>query len=444
MRPCPRSTNYTHTPFFKQPTFIKHPVVLSHVCSHWRQIAVNSGNLWSHIDLVPHQFRLKRLLMRANTYLARAGQSPLEIHIEDPTPLIAIDPKTDKYFRLIEFLAVVAPRTWGLTMSIRDEPRQAGLFYRILSVCLNNCVPGTLTQLSIAVPSNNTGPDLMNEGGPWLGLPAEAAEALWLPVTVLRLKNYFPYLSSNMFHGLEELYLVSDDWRTAISELDLVLVLSSNPKLRVFQLSFDIIDFSDDDNPVVPICLDYLERLLLKSHKPQLAIFLRLIAPGSRPLTLSIRDSWSSSRETPPAFGPGSEIGNFFARSNVTQLIANGFNSYSQLEELLSMAPTVRILALAGCQCSQVEEGGISSPAALDELYITASTCYGSFAWTCLEHMIQKYSVCKLTLWWYDFRFGGLGSHGLGNVPDNLYTVCPHVTVLSDKDPDPIQKLEWA
>ncbi|KEP46199.1 putative F-box-like domain protein, partial [Rhizoctonia solani 123E] len=444
MRPCPRSTKYIHTPSFKQPTFIKNPVVLSHVCSHWRHIAINSGNLWSHIDLVPHQFHVKRLSMRANTYLARASQSLLEIHIEDPTSLITISPKTNKYSKLIEFLAAVAARTWSMTIIIQDKPHKGGLFYRILSVCLNNCVPGTLTQLSIAVPSDSADPNLTGEGGLWMELPEATAEALWLPVTVLRLKNFFPYLSSNMFHGLEELYLVSDSRTIAISELDLVLVLTSNPKLRVFQISFDIVDYSDNDTPVAPIHLDYLERLLLKSHKPQLDIFLRLIAPGSRPLSLSIRDSWSSSRESPPAFGPSSEIGSFFARSNVTQLVANGFSSYSRLEELLSMAPSVRILALVGCRCSHVEGGDISSPTTLDELYITVSTRFGSFAWSCLEQMVQKYSVCKLTLWWYDFRFGGYGSRGLGNVPDNLYTVCPRVTVLSDKDPDPIQKLEWA
>ncbi|KAH7325159.1 hypothetical protein B0J17DRAFT_682403 [Rhizoctonia solani] len=78
---CPRLAKYVYLASIKQPTFIKDPVILSHVCSHWRHIAINWGNLWSHIDLIPQQFLFTRRSTRAKTYLARAGQSLLDIHI---------------------------------------------------------------------------------------------------------------------------------------------------------------------------------------------------------------------------------------------------------------------------------------------------------------------------------------------------------------------------
>ncbi|KAH7325160.1 hypothetical protein B0J17DRAFT_682404 [Rhizoctonia solani] len=220
-----------------------------------------------------------------------------------------------------------------------------------------------------------------------MGLPEATAEALWRPVTVLRVKYYYPELTSSLFRGLTEINLGSDDRTSAISELGLILVLTLNHKLRVFQLGIEIVDYDLSSAPVAPIRLESLERLHPHHREVQVGLLLRLIAPGPKPLTLSITNPWSSSstEEGPPEFTSKTEVEKFFARSNVTTLVATAFSQYSRLMEVLSMAPMIRVLALVCFNCSQMEDEGEMPPATtVEELYVTCSTKFGTFAWPCI------------------------------------------------------------
>ena len=51
---------------------------VTHVCHHWREVALNTPRLWTNIFVV---FTIG-LEDRINSFLARSGQAPLRLHIE--------------------------------------------------------------------------------------------------------------------------------------------------------------------------------------------------------------------------------------------------------------------------------------------------------------------------------------------------------------------------
>ncbi|KAG8701727.1 hypothetical protein FRC11_011949, partial [Ceratobasidium sp. 423] len=379
---------------------------------------------WSHIDLVPQQFRFARLSTRAKTYLARAGQSLLDIHIENST-YVNIK-RGDTYPRLINFFATIAPRSWNIAVHVPDNITGSELLSQLVSTCIDNCVPGILTKLSIrATYRGNDGPDLLADPNTLMELYEEKVANVWLHITSLRLNDFYPHLLGNLYTSLTELCLSSDGSETSIPELGLLVMFAISPRLRVVKIGLNIVDHRPIHVPIKPFCLEYLEQLHLNRREPQLAVLLRLIAPGSAPLNLSIWNPWlsSGSHETSAEIASRTEVEKLFARSNVTRLITNSFKGYSQLAHFISMVPTVRVLLLQSFGCTRMEEESTLPPAyTLDTLYVTRSEKSHQFTWPCIERTISRHRVRRLILGWYDFRFSGLGRRGLGTVPDNLYT----------------------
>ncbi|KAG8729175.1 hypothetical protein FRC11_009353 [Ceratobasidium sp. 423] len=264
--------------------------------------------------------------------------------------------------------------------------------------------------------------------------PEDTVEVLWLPVTILRLRDFYPKWTSKLYHGLTELRLTGQNG--SIPGSTLATILGSSPKLRVLQISIKITHTTPSDFPIIPVNLVDLEIFVpYAATEPEYAILLRLVQPGPKPLSLSIVTPWSYQGN--PILPWREEAKNFFARSNVTRLVAKGFRKYAQIADLLTIAPTVRVLALEEIRCTKLEdERVLPPPTPLDALYVTRSTRYGQFAWPCVERVVQRHRVRKLTLWWYEFCCSTLQT-----VPENLYSVCSSVTLLSDNDPDPVQ--EW-
>ncbi|KAI0357349.1 hypothetical protein OH77DRAFT_93605 [Trametes cingulata] len=57
-----------------EPTF---EVLVSHVCRHWRQIAIHTPHLWTTIH-----FRTRAHMVRGETYLSRNGHLPIDIYVD--------------------------------------------------------------------------------------------------------------------------------------------------------------------------------------------------------------------------------------------------------------------------------------------------------------------------------------------------------------------------
>ncbi|KAG8740945.1 hypothetical protein FRC11_015060, partial [Ceratobasidium sp. 423] len=377
--------------------------------------------------------------------------TPLEIHIvesskkdylgeEDDGIEAILNPfRADPNF--LEFLIMIAPRIQSMTMSVGHPPTQGTFCNSVLSTCFAHCVPGRLTHLSLraardihVLPGSNVDTTLV-------GLPEETVEALWHPIKSLQLDKFYPNWSSKAYHGLVELDLAGGG---SIPESGLIAILKSSPRLRVFKISLQIMHLTPRDAPIEPVPLVDLEQLSpTPGGERQVGYILRLIAPGTKPLGLTLVNPWlGSTRERPIKFTSRDETRKFFARSNVTRFYACNFDTYQQLANVLSMAPSIRVLALDGCRCRQVpEESDLPPDFTLDELYVIRSTEFGPVTWPSIERMVEKHRIRKLTLWWYDFRHNGLGQPGKAVVPDNLYTVCPVVNVVSDEIPNPID--DW-
>ncbi|KAH7333597.1 hypothetical protein B0J17DRAFT_721473 [Rhizoctonia solani] len=182
-----------------------------------------------------------------------------------------------------------------------------------------------------------------------LDLPRDTIDALLLPVPVLTLNGFFPFWTSKAYHGLTELRLSGKSLTGLISEPTVSAILKSSPHLRVlkFDLSMNTdFDFTVDNNPpeLVPISpapLKDLEVLIVGLvREDSLTRFLRLVAPGPKPLTLTPHCA------VEPLHFSHSEIQKFFSRSNVVSLCTSRFSGLEQVSELLSLAPSPQVLAL--------------------------------------------------------------------------------------------------
>ncbi|CUA67884.1 Clustered mitochondria protein homolog [Rhizoctonia solani] len=376
--PCPQSATYAYTTGYKPPLFNTDSITLSHVCSRWRQIAINTATMWSHIDLVPHQFQVTTLSERTNTYLARAGRTLLDIHLVDRSHGAKYDAITGTRIPLdsgfLEFFASIAPQMRSFELRTNYSLIDKHLGYHVLSVCFAKCIPGTLQQLSFDV-AKDYGDFRRSPESELMGIPEETVERLWRSVTVLRLKQFYPKWTSQLYHGLVELCLAGQGLDASISEARLVAIMKSSPRLRVLKIGFEITHAIPIHSPVEQISLIDLEHLDSGwIREQQLGILLRWIAPGTKPLSFKIVNPWLGAQEgqyNPMHFTSRSEVESFFARSNVTRLYAVGFDHYNQLVDVLSMAPSVRVLVVDGFTCNQVNEEHAPPPGVtLDELYV--------------------------------------------------------------------------
>ncbi|KAG8727434.1 hypothetical protein FRC11_013177 [Ceratobasidium sp. 423] len=375
-------------------------------------------------------------------FLARAGGKPLSIHVIGSSGSFIICPERHSF---TQFLAAIAPRTCGFTWDIPVEV-YGNLCLEAIPTFLKGCVPGTLTYFAV-----NMGPEtLVGWQAGHLAMCLDAREdALLLPITALKLHNFHYSWTSKLYRGLTEFRLtgssghdsVDDDPRghRSISASALLAILESSPKLRVIQIGIhiweDMISLREDA-PVTPVLLEDLEVLTLGPDSLGRVTLMKLIQPGRKLLTFSIVN--------PTQFrghieGSGGYIAEeFFARSNVTRLIVSGLYNYIDLWNLLNLIPTVRVLALESVRtCQMIKDEDLPpSPTTLDALYVTRSF-NNNFSphviWPLIKQVIRRHRIPKLTLWRYasDARI----------MSDNVYAVCPQVTVVPNTDPDPIQ--EW-
>ncbi|KAJ1304141.1 hypothetical protein OPQ81_008541 [Rhizoctonia solani] len=245
-------------------------------------------------------------------------------------------------------------------------------------------------------------------------------EDVLLQLTTLRLNSFHISWGSKAYHGLAELRL-NDNFR--LSRPEFMNILISSPQLRILEIGRLYERFLEASSPNTPIRLDNLEILALgKVTDNFLGSVLRLIVPGTRPLSLSIMNPYQNGSE----FSSMEELQNFVARSNVTRLCANGFAGYSQLAEVLSLMPTVRTLGVDQFMCDAIDdESTLPLILQIDALYVLNSTRSCAFTWSSIEEFTKKHDVRALTLWNYNFRHSGIGKAGEETVPDNLHTICP-------------------
>ncbi|KAF8605392.1 hypothetical protein BDV93DRAFT_554762 [Ceratobasidium sp. AG-I] len=272
---CPHQTR--NVPVVKPYIY---PDALAGVCSAWRKAAVNLPSLWSHIDLTISATKIDNYYQCARIWSERANNTPLDLHIRsiDNTP--AIDEP-----QVLELLALLS--------SLAKKARSLDVWFDRLTKHLGQCIlvcwaehglPGVAQALELG--SIDTG---LFELQRWRStsiddtLLAQIEDFLYSLQSVDLDGFHIPW-ESKIYHGLVRLSLegtlLGD--RYQITQLQLATMLRSSPQLRELKLVGVLVE---SEGRVAPIVLEELETLVVHDS---LGFVLPLIAPGSKPLTLSI------------------------------------------------------------------------------------------------------------------------------------------------------------
>ncbi|CAE6472548.1 unnamed protein product [Rhizoctonia solani] len=418
------STSYELT--IKYPQY---PDCLSHICSSWRRIAMNSPVLWSHIDIALDHSLNPNLFKRANAYARRVGLYPVSIHIANAKSIR----EQERHSLRQTVTDPVLYEAWGdwedlqefkfLTELTRIKSLEIDLclldglrdcHFSMLEYFLARCEPGTFTQYTTRVSATTRLPPAGGSfiepanaprtiKGALLCLPSRHFESIWLGTSSIRINGLCPHWTSKAYHGLVELYL--DLGMPKITEAQLVNMLKSSPELRILHINADITHPSPYGASITPIFLNELEQLTViqlwpddpnnKLQDP--SNFVRWIAPGQKPFKLT---SFGSTLE---------EFPRFCARSSITQLHIETWVD-NILCEIIRQCPALKILILSAFDFGDPELHLILPPvdaASGDSQRSTSTTHIDHLYLLDFEELkfddilatIQQYSVQSLTIW---------------------------------------------
>ncbi|KAL1658483.1 hypothetical protein GGF50DRAFT_67165, partial [Schizophyllum commune] len=72
-----------HTPASNSQNAIPAAVILSHICAHWRSIALNDPLLWTRIWIRFHMNAyIQHVLTRTTVWLTRSKNAPIDVYID--------------------------------------------------------------------------------------------------------------------------------------------------------------------------------------------------------------------------------------------------------------------------------------------------------------------------------------------------------------------------
>ncbi|KAG8688891.1 hypothetical protein FRC11_004564, partial [Ceratobasidium sp. 423] len=426
--------------------YSKYPGRLARVCSSWRRIATGLSDLWVHIDLSPHHFYNHGFLPRAEAYVARSGQLPLYVHVHGSEGL---ESWSLRDFRSTTFLASIVARirTLDLDMNLKF----AYIYGRILEECFRGCTPGLFSRLIIRrACSSTTSPRFLvsneekrNEADSIIAtsikVPEQRLADVLLRCTSFYLDGLFFPWTSRAYQGLVELRLTCPEQAVEIPTSQLTAILGSSPQLRILDFRIYIMDEDDSRSPPIePVILAELESLTAGPEESEdFVAFLRLIAPGPKPLEVAFHFPYGED-----ILRPGLEgyIREFFSRSNVRRLSVSGMESCAGVPRLLQLAPNVRELVLEPGSWREEYKQKLAAPdrdLSLNTLYLFDSVYF----WNLLD-LLQVVKVHTLIGWDFSVVLSEDQSFGIFDekpLREWFLELCSEVKLLDgDEDPNPI------
>ncbi|CEL58730.1 hypothetical protein RSOLAG1IB_08776 [Rhizoctonia solani AG-1 IB] len=344
---CSSQREYTYEEFW----FSRYPDWLSHVCSHWRQVALGSRELWTHIDIYPEPAVGQRINLRARAYAERSIPLPLYIHIKEFGHRIEYG-GIDRLSRLLDcpatsaigLISYLAPRARSFNITINGGYLD---FYRIaLESCLRSCRPGVLSRLVIrgAIDEDDFSMVITARDGtlgkqytrePYgfitLDITEQQLEDTLFWCTSLSFDGIFTPWESKGYRGLTELRLTSYSkprfslQEESIPESAFVNILKGSPQLRVLLFGFRLRTPLPASTFVEPVSLPDLETLAIEEEGSSIGNLLRWVAPGTKALTVLIQ--WNRDLNGRGTFTIG-QLEALLARSNVRRLSVAGAYNY--------------------------------------------------------------------------------------------------------------------
>lgn len=307
-------------------------LTLTHVCSHWRDIAIYTPPLWSHVTFSLHRADdFNEGLGCPQTWLTRARNTTLYIHLDgEPRSHTGRQIPGSVTRRLLPYIKRIVGLSFGV-----------GWTYPMTRWLLSQLLAGGEADLL---------QDFVHLGGstPWgnqpllLAPPHNLSEPLESPLPSLRIVNTSDMCfswESSIYRNLVTLRLIGLSEICTPTIKQLLGALSACPELRVLDLRY--ICFEEQDLPqLAPVTLGTLELLDITYMWPDsIPMILPFISSGENELSIRMECQSGVDRQQIQA------IVSFLERSRVTKLfMLQSHPPY--LSEILTALPDLRVLIL--------------------------------------------------------------------------------------------------
>lgn len=327
--PCARCDPSVSNPTLAKYDHLKALLTLTHVCKHWRKIAINMPSFWSHVGLALGAMqRFVKSYDGVQACLQRAHNSPICIWIDGDDNIA-----DEGLNMLIDLLHSHIDNLESFTLlNHRNHPR----ILRFISLWLTHGRTGSVRTLTVWLETTMKQWKLYSNN---IALSEQRVASFLEPIRVLRLRGACFDWDSPVYHNLVVLRLRNT--RSPLATPQLRRILSACPQLHTLQLrDMDISAGDDSSHPVVLADLKHLDVQGIQSgglHE----LFTMVNSQQSQEMTLVVDLYRISDNES-------SAIQSFLARSNVTRLALLGIVDGRYTRELLSAAANLNILIL-GC-----------------------------------------------------------------------------------------------
>lgn len=385
------SANPCHKPPFdgNPPVkYLRYPDCPANVCSYWRQAAVSSPALWTHIDLSPHLSNRDGYINYARNHSRNAGDVPLNVHLDDQGCT------SDDAHVMDDLVESLGPRMGSLDFIITTHnflqfhrhmfefmfPDLSPKIFKALRVdCKvsfrDPLIGGWDVDPITRVINIMYGPDHYNLRPNILSQKEEIISNCLTGVTSLHLRGTFFEWSNMLYHGLVDLRLTSSPAGAtpSIPKSALKSILSNSPGLRILHFSLGITlenvanhgSLHNDPESGGPVYLPELEVVQVDSGgiyygreerrmETSTGRLLRLLAPGSKPLRLTLEGPSFDQFFKPRV------VKDFFSRSQVEKLCVKGGRP-SMDDLLLCHLPNLKVLVFDSCARLEEIHSGINS-----------------------------------------------------------------------------------
>ncbi|KAL5637787.1 hypothetical protein ACGC1H_002150 [Rhizoctonia solani] len=358
-----------------------YPELLTHVCSLWRQIALSSSALWSHIDLFTLGHPPQLSLRRSSVFVTRAQSHTLVLRVRLRHGFYE---PVSECTGMSDFCSSIGSKLNTLRIDNTTPSETTTLFSSIIRASLPHTTPGVLVKLDIEDHNvrtiSNYGNNIDGLTG-WafptsedLGISQHLLDDIVHPIKTLRLNGRFFPWQSPAYCGLVELHLLCTrpqyGHRPSIQLAQLREILLACPGLRIFHINININEQSIQP-ALSPVPLHELEELNLRGFKRSLyELLLPLLLPGQRPLQLTFQ----TLRDEPTVLYCPTLLA-FFRRTNVANLyIMNRHTDYQPLPLnilLTESLPKLHTLGLERFRIDDLESSQSSHLTALPSLKLS-------------------------------------------------------------------------
>ncbi|KAF8595369.1 hypothetical protein BDV93DRAFT_548838 [Ceratobasidium sp. AG-I] len=302
------------------------------VCHHWRQLAIQTCELWSHIDVGITDNMFDGCIPLMMLWLERVGKAPLNIHLHAG--------------RMRQFAALeqaIKPLTQRVTQfrSLNITSYSANLLAFVVDLWLNDDTSCPLNNLVLIRQRGS------RDGDEDCAFPPKRPSfericTLLEGVRILVLRDTYLDWDLVAFRSLVELDLRSIKEKSGPTVEQLYNLLTANPELRRFYVEF--ITIHPIENYIVtPVQLAKLKTLEVGSFSDEsLVLLLDLLEPLSPDFGLTFQDAYSWSTEESTA------VENFCSRVNLAALCfkRSHRSNIEVIAELVVKLPSLKTLVL--------------------------------------------------------------------------------------------------